>query len=317
MKIVVLESMGIDDSLLEIFSNELLKRGHQLFVFHNRSEEFNELKSRSKDADIILLSNIPFPDELIIECENLKMISVGFIGIDHVGLQSCIKRGITVCNSAGYSTNAVAELTICLAIDLLRKVTELHPQTSNYGIRGTFLGEELYGKTIGIVGTGAIGSRVAELLRAFGCNIIAYSRSQKVELIEKGIKYVSFLDLINSSDIISIHLPLSPETYRLFSEDILKKMKKGSYLINTSRAKIVDNITLADCLKTHHLSGAAVDVYETEPPIPNDYPLFNAPNIIHTPHIAYASKQAIDKRSKIVIENVLKWIDGTPQNVCL
>lgn len=317
MKVVVLESMGISKFSLKEFSDELERRGHHLEFFSERNEDFQVLKTRSIDADVLLLSNIPFPNDLIDICDNLKMISVGFTGVDHIGMESCKKRGISVCNSAGYSTNAVAELTICLIIDLLRKVTELHPQTSNFGIRGSFLGEELRSKTIGIIGTGAIGTKVSELLLAFGCKVLAFSRTEKTYLIQKGVKYNSFDQVISTCDVISLHIPLSNETNLLFSKEVLLKLKKGSYIVNTARGKIIDNQALADCLISGHIAGAAVDIYEKEPPIPNDYPLFSAPNIIHTPHIAYASKQAIDNRAQIVIENVLKWLDGTPQNVCL
>ncbi len=192
----------------------------------------------------------------------------------------------------------------------------MHQLNSLGKTRESFLGEELKDKIVGIIGTGEIGSRVAELLLNFGCKVFAFSRTPRKFLIEKGIIYNSFNEVISKSDIVSIHLPLSSETNQLFNKETIQKMKTGCYLINTARGKIIDNIALSEAITTGHLAGAAVDVYEYEPPLNSDYPLLNIPNIIHTPHIAYATKQSFEKRANIVFENVINFLNGKPQNVC-
>ncbi len=316
MKVVLIEPMGISPIKLKSFSDLLANKNIHFKSYSDRNEFSGEIAERLKDAEVAILSNIALPNEIIEKCPRLKMISVGFTGVDHICMKACKERGIVVSNAAGYSTTAVSELTIGLIIDSLRKITEMHQTNSKGGSRGNFLGEELKDKTVGIIGTGAIGSRVAELLLNFGCKVLAYSRTEKENLINKGVIYSKFEVVISKSDIISLHLPLTNETNCLFSKEVIFNMKKGSYLINTARGKIVDNLALSEALINGHLSGAAVDIYEYEPPLNSDYPLLNVPNIIHTPHIAFATKQSFDKRADFVFENVVRWLEGQPRNVC-
>ena len=174
------------------------------------------------------------------------------------------------------------------------------------------VGLELEGKKFGIIGMGAIGSRTATLAKAFGCEVYGYNRSQKRP---ENVKMTDLDTLLRECDIVSLHVPLNDSTRGLIGADQLSLMKSGALLINTSRGPVVDSQALADALKRGKLGGAAVDVFENEPPIPADHPLLSCPNLIATPHVAFATKEALYKRAIIVFENIARYLDGDPQNV--
>lgn len=243
------------------------------------------------------------------------MISIAFTGVDHVDLKACRERNITVCNAAGYSTNAVAELAFGLAISVCRNIVPCDHQSRHEGTKAGLVGFELFGKTFGVVGTGAIGKRVAEIALAFGCRVIAYNRSEKPDLIEKGVTFVSKDELFRQADFVSLHTPLTDETKGLVDAETIKLMKPTAVLINTARGPVVDSEALAAALNEGRLAGAGIDVFETEPPIPADHPLCQAKNTVLTPHVAFASKEALETRADIVIENIKQWEAGTPQNL--
>ncbi|MFA5524978.1 MAG: NAD(P)-dependent oxidoreductase, partial [Tissierellales bacterium] len=149
---------------------------------------------------------------------------------------------------------------------------------------------------------------------AFGCNVLAYNRTENEDLKNKGVTYLSLEELLKESDIVSIHLPLTKETKGLIDAEKLKLMKKDALLINTARGPIVDNAALADALNNGQIGGAGIDVFDMEPPLPSDYPLLNAPNTVLTPHIGFATKEAMKRRAEITFENINKWLEGNPQN---
>ena len=180
------------------------------------------------------------------------------------------------------------------------------------GTKDGLVGFELEGKKFGVIGTGAIGLRVAEIAKAFGCEVLAYSRTKKDI---PGIRYVDMDTLLSESDIVSVHTPLNDSTCGLIGKDELAKMKTSAILINTSRGPVVDSQALADALNAGDLAGAGIDVFEMEPPVPENHPLLTAKNVIATPHVAFATKEALEKRAVIVFDNIDKWIKGTPQNV--
>src|SRR3712207_5710066 len=243
------------------------------------------------------------------------MVSVAFTGIDHVDTKACIDKNIRICNAAGYSTSSVAELTYGLIFSVFRNIVPLDKATRKGGTRLGFSQSELLGKTIGIVGTGAIGIKVGEIAKAFGCKILAYSRTQKQQAIDLGFEYVSLDELLSNSDIVSLHVPLNNETRGMISREKIKLMKSSSILINTARGPIIDNVALAEALKQGKIAGAGIDVFEVEPPIENSHPLFNISNVVVTPHIAFATKEAMYRRAKITFDNIEKWIEGNPQNI--
>ena len=177
------------------------------------------------------------------------------------------------------------------------------------------MGFELAGKTFGIVGTGAIGLRVAVLARAFGCKVIAYSRTEKQEALELGVRYRSLEEVMAQSDIVSLHVPATAQTKGLISAEMIARMKPGALLINTARGPVVDSAALADALKAGRIAGAGIDVFETKPPIPEDHPLCSAPNTLLTPHVAFATEESMVLRANMVFENVQLYLNGTPRNV--
>ena len=312
MKIVQLESLGATREQLENLKEEFEQNGHSFTYYTERKEDEETLIERSKEADIIIVSNIILSENFIKSCPNLKMISVAFTGIDHIAMDICRERNIVVCNAAGFSTISVAELAVGMIISLYRKIVWADKQIRALGGRGGFLGTELFGKTVGIIGTGTIGLYTAKLLQAFGCKIVAYSRTQKEF---PNIKYLPLDELLETSDIVSLHVPYTKETHELINEERISKMKPSAILINTARGKVINSEALADALKEGKIAGAATDIYEIEPPLPENHVLFSAPNLLMLPHIAYASNESFEKRINIVVQNIYKWLNNEPQNV--
>lgn len=317
MKIVVLEPLGVKEAYIEQLAQGLKAAGHE-FVYHGtKVTDTPSLISRGKDADILVIANMPLKGEVIEGCPNVKYIAVAFTGVDHVDLETCKKKGIAVSNAAGYSTNAVAELVFGLAIGLYRSIPACDGRSRTGGTKDGLVGPELNGKTMGIVGTGAIGRRVAAIAAAFGCKLLAYSRSKRPELEALGVSYVSLEELMERSDIVSLHVPVTPETKGLIGRDMLARMKKNAILINTARGPVVDNQALAEALKNHQIAGAGIDVFDMEPPIPADYALLEAPNTILTPHVAFATLEAMEIRADITVSNIEHWLAGDQINVIL
>lgn len=310
MKIVCVEPLGISTSHFEELKQQLASTGHELVYYMDRNEQADTLVERMHDADIVVISNIPLPVAVLSRCPHLQYLSVAFTGLDHIDLAYCKEHNITVQNAAGYSTTAVSELAIGLMLDLMRQITRLDGATRQGQGRGAFLGRELRGKTVGVVGTGAIGTATIRLLLAFGCKVIAYNRSRHAEVEQLGVEYTDLDTLLQRSDIVTLHVPLNAETKHLISRERLAMMKPTALLINTARGNVVDIPALSEALKNGQLAGAAVDVYEQEPPLPAGHPLLGAPNCICVPHIGYASREAFDIRADIVFDHVKQFLSN-------
>ncbi|MBP3926212.1 MAG: hydroxyacid dehydrogenase [Clostridium sp.] len=312
MKLVIIEPLGVEREQLLSMASSALPADLEIVYYDTRVTDTETLIERGKDADIIAVSNLPMNAEVIHGCKKLKMLSVAFTGVDHIAMDACREDGVLVCNCAGYSTAAVADLVFGMIISLYRNIIACNEIIRKEGTKDGLVGFELESKKFGIIGTGAIGLRVASIARAFGCEVLAYSRT--VKNIE-GIRYVSMDELLSTCDIISLHTPLTPATRGLIGRDELAKMKSSAILINTSRGPVVDSTALADALNEGRIAGAGIDVFENEPPITADHPLLHAKHVIATPHVAFATREALVKRAVIVFDNVAKWISGTPQNV--
>ena len=313
MKIVFLEPLGIPNEQLLAQAEAAVGRSVELIAYPDRREDEETLVKRSEGADIVVLSNFPYRKNVISRLPDLKMICVAFTGTDHVDVAYCRERGITVCNCAGYSTVAVADLVFGLVIALARNILPCDAACRQGGTKAGLVGFELEGKTFGVVGTGAIGLRVARIANAFGCKVLAWSRTKKdVE----GVTYCDTLEeLLPQCDIVSLHVPQTTATVGLMGERQLKLMKKTAFLINTARGPVVDSAALAKALEEGTIAGAGIDVFEKEPPLDTAHPLLHAPHTVVTPHVAFASRQAFEKRAVIVAENLKQFIAGTPQNV--
>ena len=312
MKINFLEPLGIsNDRLREIVDNTIGTQ-HEVTYYSDRNEDPAVLVERCQGADCVVLSNMKFGRDIIEKCPELKMICVAFTGVDLVDIEYCKEKNIRVCNCAGYSTVAVADLVFGFVIDLARNVFPCNEVVRKGGTKQGLVGFELEGKKFGVIGAGAIGQRVLKIAQAFGCETYAYNRSPK-EI--PGVQFVTMEDLLKTCDIISVHVPQTKETIGLIGEEQFDMMKDTALFINTARGPIVDSEALAKALNEGQIAGAAVDVFEVEPPVAADHVLFGAKNLIATPHVAFASQQAFEKRAVIVAENIKCWINGNMQNV--
>ena len=300
MNIVCVEPLGISPEHFEELKNEFASQGHSFNYYLDRKEDASTLTTRMKEADIAIISNIKLPAAVLEQCTHLRYLSIAFTGLDHIDLDYCKTHNIKVQNAAGYSTTAVSELAIGMMLDILRQITHFDGTIRQGEGRGAFLGRELRGKTVGVVGTGAIGTAVIRLLTAFGCKVLAYNRSKHADVVNLGAQYTD-LDTL-------IHVPMTAETHHLISRERLAMMKRSAILINTARGNVVDIPALAEALTSGTIAGAAVDVYEQEPPLPIDHPLLKAPHCICLPHIAYASREAFDIRADIVFDHVRNFL---------
>ena len=305
MKIVFLEPLGLKVEQIEKACEGLKQAGHEVVIFPDRNEDPDELKRRAEGAEVIIESNIPLRKDFLDACPRLKMLSIAFTGLDHIDMEECQRRGIVVKNAAGYSTEAVAELTLALMIDLYRKVLENDAITRQCNRKGIMPGREIGGKTVGIIGMGNIGQRVAQLANAFGCKVLAWNRTPKQV---EGVTFVDKETLLKESDIVTLHIALNAETRDFITEKGFALMKPSSILINTARGPVVNEQALANALKEGKIAGAATDVYGTEPPLNQDNPLFGAPNLIMLPHIGFATKEAFILRLGIVVDNVKRFV---------
>lgn len=308
MNIVCVEPLGISREHFEILKQEFSVQGHSFSYYMNRNEDAAVLVERMRDAHVAVISNIKLPAEVLQQCPNLKYLSVAFTGLDHIDLTYCRDHAIEVQNAAGYSTVAVSELAVGLMLDVLRHITAFDGIIRQGGSRGLFLGRELHGKTVGVVGTGAIGTATIRLLLAFGCRIIAYSRTRRPEVEALGVRYTDLDNLMRESDIVTLHVPLNDTTHHLVSREEIALMKSSAILVNTARGNVVDIPALAEALREGRIAGAGIDVYEGEPPLPSDHPLLQVPNCVCAPHIAYASREAFDIRADIVFDHVRNFL---------
>lgn len=312
MKLVIIEPLGVKQEKLLSMAAEQLPESVEVVYYDTRVTDTETLIERGKDADIIAVSNLPLNADVIDGCKNLKMLSVAFTGVDHIALDACRRNGVLVSNCAGYSTAAVADLVFGLLISLYRNIPACNEVVRREGTKDGLVGFELEGKKFGVVGTGAIGLRVAAIAQAFGCEVLAYSRTKKDV---PGITYTDLNTLLSQCDIVSLHTPLNDSTRGLIGKEQLALMKKNAILINTARGPVVDSQALAEALNEERIAGACIDVFETEPPVKKEHPLLNAKHVIATPHVAFATKEALVKRAVIVFDNITAWLNNAPQNV--
>ena len=303
MKIVFLEPLGLGVDAINAACANLKAMGHETVVYPDRNP--NENIKRAEGAEIIVESNMPLRKDFFDACPKLKMLSIAFTGLDHIDMEECRRRNILVKNAAGYSTEAVAEETVCMMIGLYRHVIENDRITRSCQGPSIAPGREISGKTIGIIGMGAIGQRTAVLARAFGCNVIAWNRTPKQI---DGVKFVDKQTLLKESDIVALHIALNDETRNFLTAKDFAMMKPSAVIVNAARGPVVNTADLAAALKNGVIAGAAVDVYDGEPPLKQDNPLLTAPNTMLLPHIGFATKEAFELRLGIVVKNVEEFL---------
>lgn len=307
MKISLIDPLIVDYKIIENHKKKIEKLGHTFEYFKESASSDEKIIQRLKDSDVAIITNNKFSKK-VIKKTNLKLIDVAFTGFNHVDIEACNEKGIIVENASGYSDDSVAELVIGLTISVMRKFDQ-NKKNMYEDESFNLLGQIIRGKTVGVIGTGKIGTRVIELFKAFGANILAFNRSENQKAKDLGAKYVEFDELLKNSDIVTIHLPQNKETIGFIGKNELDLMKDKAILINCARGPIVDNDYLAKLLNEDKLR-AGIDVFDMEPPIDKNYPLRNAKNAVFTNHIGFFTQEAMNIRCEIVFDNLYKFLDG-------
>ncbi|MBP9598325.1 MAG: D-2-hydroxyacid dehydrogenase [Desulfobacter sp.] len=315
MKIVVLDGYTLNPGDLNW---EKFSEIGELKVYDRTSPQ--DILERTTDANIVLTNKTVLTAENIAAMNKIEYIGVLATGVNVVDLEYTKKTGITVTNVPGYSGSSSAQMVFALILELTNRVGH-HSQTvtdGKWSVSKDFCYwdyplVELEGITLGIVGYGGIGKAVARIGLAFGMNILIYNRSVPPDLPD-GISYSDLDNLIHSSDIISLHCPLTPQTKGMINKESLAQMKKTAYLINTSRGPLIVENDLADFLNEGRIAGAAMDVLDVEPPDKN-CPLLTAKNCYITPHIAWATIASRERLMSIAVENIKSYLAGNPQNM--
>lgn len=312
MKISLVNPLEVDDKIINNHKEKLEEMGHEFISYDDNAKDDDELIERLKDTDIAIITNKPLSAKVIDASKNLELIDVAFTGVDHVDLDAVKENGITLVNASGYSDDSVAELVIGLTIAVMRKFNNNRSNIFE-GENNNLMGETIQGKKFGIIGTGNIGIKLIKILKAFDCEILAYSRTQKDEVKDLGVSYVDLDTLLKESDVISLHIPNNKETKHFLGKEELDKMKENAILINCARGPVVDNDYLAELLNDGKLR-AGIDVFDMEPPLPEDYPLRNAKNTVLTNHVGFYTKEAMANRAEIVFNNIYEYLNGNVIN---
>ncbi len=280
----------------------------------------SQVVERAKDAQIVLVNKVSMKADIIAQLPQLKYIGVLATGFNHIDMKAAQEHGVTVCNIPSYSTYSVAQMVFASIFAITNRVEHYAQQTregqwskhSDFCYWDTPL-LELAGKTMGIVGLGNIGMKVARIAREFGMEVYAYTSKNSVDL-PSGIQKTTLDGLFSVSDILSLHCPLSERTRELIKADNLRKMKHGAILINTGRGPLVNETDVAAALESGQLAAYGADVMCSEPPAA-DNPLLKQPNAFITPHIAWATVEARSRLMNIALDNVKCFLEGAAQNV--
>lgn len=314
-KIVIMESLGISAEELAARKAPFEAQGH-VFVDYPKTTDPAKLIEEAKDADAMILANMPMPADVLRKCDKLKFIDVAFTGVDHVGLDAAKEKNIAVSNASGYSNEAVSELVIGTTLSLARNLRSVEDRCREGKDKTGLVGWEIKGKTVGIIGLGKIGTRTAELFHAFGATVLAQSRTHHDGIAEY-IEQVTQEELLRRSDIVVLHCPLNDSTRGMINAEKLAMMKPTALLVNVARGPVVVEKDLAAALENGVIAGAAIDVFDKEPPLDTASPILHAPNCLVTPHVAFATQQSMSLRAEIVFENLAKWMEGHQINTIL
>lgn len=317
MKIVILDAATLTINNDIDFS--IFDRFGEVKIYDFTKDE--EIPERIKDADVILCNKSSMSEKNLSGAKNLKYVGLFATGYNNVDLEYTRKKGITVCNAGSYSTEAVAQHVFAFILHYYNTISRYDEFVKNKGWINTnkfspFMEmKELFGKTIGIIGYGSIGQKVAVIANAFGMNVLAYSRSALKENRQSDkVTYATVDEILEKSDIVTIHCPLNNDSEKMCNKEFFTKMKKDSLFINTSRGGAVNQEDLMWALNNNVIQYAALDVIEKEP-MPEDCKLIETKNLVITPHAAWAPLETRERLIKIVSKNLQKWVAGTPINV--
>lgn len=312
MNIDILDASTLGDDLdFTIFN----KFGN-VNVYDMTSDE--QILKRIEQSDILIINKIKLNKANLCVCKNLKLICIAATGFDNVDIDYCKSKNIAVCNVVGYSTHSVAQLTVSMVLSLINHLPEYDKSVKNMtytygGIQNILkpIYHEISGKTWGIVGFGNIGGQVANIAKAFGCKVIVYKRNKISDY-----ECVTLDELMKNSDIITIHLPLTPYTNNIIDKNMISLMKKNAVVVNVSRGAVWDEFAIADALKNGDIAGFGCDVYSVEP-IQENHPfieILNYENVCLTPHMAWGSYESRVRCMSEIAKNIEMFISGSIHN---
>lgn len=312
MKIVVLEAGVMTPGGLSL---DIYKQFGEVVFYHTTKQE--QVIERIGDAEAILMNKLIIDEAVMSACKSLKYIGLFATGFNTIDIEAASRHGIAVCNAGNYSTNAVAQHTFALILNHFNQIANYHNavqsgawEKSELTTLYDFPTDELYGKTLGIIGYGHIGKRVAKIAKAFDMRVIVHTRTP---INDGETEFVSFDELLSQSDVISLHCPLTDQSRLMMNGDAFKKCKKGALLVNTARGGLVDEAALKEAVESGHLSGAALDAITVEPM--RNCLLKGVENIVITPHSAWAPMSTRIKLLGITVDCIKAWLDGKPINL--
>lgn len=316
MKIVVLDGHALNPGDLSWAG---LKKFGEITVYDRTAPD--EILKRSAGASVLFTNKTPVREHVIDQLPELKFIGVLATGYNIIDVQAAVRKNIVVSNIPDYGSFSVAQLTMALLLELCHRV-QRHSDLVHDGKWAAskdwcfwdYPLIELAGKTLGIIGFGSIGQKVADMGTSFGMNLLGAARTQSDQSPRKNFRWAGIPELLEQSDVISIHCPLTPETKGLINAQSLRTMKSSAFLLNTSRGPIVVDEDLSDALNKDVIAGAGIDVLSIEPPAKHN-PLLKAKNCIITPHIAWATKEARTRLMEKAVENLNAFVAGKPINV--
>ena len=313
MKIVITDAMTVTQGDVDI---DIFAKYGELIKYDNTLP--HEVAERVADADIAICNKTLFPREVLEQTKNLKLICLFATGYNNIDVAYCREHGITVCNAGSYSTDAVAQHTFALILEHYSKVGKFDSFVREGGWSASpmfspfvFPTDEISGKTIGIIGYGSIGRKVAEIAKAFGMKVVVYTRTVK----DNDAEYLPLDELLSVSDIITMHCPLNEGTAKLMTYERFCLCKPTALYINTARGGVNDEEGLVRALREGKISGAAIDVLTTEPQTKDCVLNDTVPNLIMTPHVAWAPLSTRIRLLGIVDDNVKCFLEGNPKNV--
>ena len=271
----------------------------------------------SLDVRIIVTEYVPVNDAVLRQVPGLKGVIAYGAGYDHIDVEAMKRKGVKVCNCRGENSEAVAELAFGLLLCLLRRINRADPwvRAGEWMTAGRVLpewasGQELWKKTLGVIGLGQIGSRVTRIAKGFDMNIIGYDPLMNPDHYGRlGVKLVSLTELLSCSDVVTLHVPLTPKTEKMIDSRALAGVRSGMVLVNTSRGKVIDEEALIDALQTGRIGGAALDVFATEP-LPPGHPLTVMDNVVLSPHLGALTQEAGDRLSGAVARQAMDILEG-------
>lgn len=302
--------MNYDQKLnLDIFPEDV--------IYYKESKQ-EEIIERVKGCEVVVSKELPLPAALIEQFpDEVRMICEAGTGYNNIDLAACRRKGIIVCNTPAYSTQRVAHTAIMLLLNLsssMKKQMRMMQEGdyTNFYQHMVVDHTEVNGKTLGIIGAGNIGKAVIRIAKAMDMKILVYTRTPRMD--EEGITYVSFEELLECSDYVSLHCPLNDTTYHMMNQKAFQLMKKSAFLINTSRGALIDEEALLDALRNHELAGAGLDVQEIEP-LPVDHPFYTMDEVMLTPHMGWRGLETRQRLIELVAANIEAYAKGSPINV--